>query len=105
MSIPGEDAGSLLFLLRGKPDESGQPGQDAVEDLHAGKRASRPLWIRISSAEEEFIHACFPGLPGAMALAGAGFSNCHHRTARAVKDHPDYSFDRPCDQGIDRHGK
>lgn len=40
-----------------------------------------------------------------MALTGAGFSNRHHGSARAVKDQPDDSFHSPGDQTVDEHGK
>ena len=40
-----------------------------------------------------------------MILAGGSFSDSHYSAARAIKDHIDRSFDRPCDQRVDRHGK
>src|SRR6185503_21036932 len=93
----------LFFCQLRQLDETYQPIHNAVENQQTRQKTFLILSARLLFMDGVIHSHLLLCLSISMTLAGCGLRDAHHRSTRAVKKHPNYSFHYPGDQGVDQH--
>ena len=87
---------SVFFCERKEPD---QPPGNAQHGMQYGRKWTRSVYIRFVSISRISYSVSFLSMN--VLIGGRCLRD---GSTRAIEDQPDYSFKRPCDQGIHHHG-